>query len=52
MAKIFALIADRANLTTFVFRGRYYKLPADTIVTIASASVQTTDIDYVLISQT
>ena len=48
MVKIFALVANRGLLTTYVFRGRYYKLPAETIATIASASVKITDIDHVL----
>ena len=47
MVKIFALVANRGLLTTYVFLGRYYKLPAETIATIASASVEITDIDHV-----
>ena len=47
MVKIFALVANRDLLTTYVFLGRYYKLPAETIVTVASASVKITDIDHV-----
>ena len=45
MVKIFALVANRGLLTTYAFR--YYKLPAETIATIASASVKITDIDHV-----
>ena len=37
----------KSLLTTYVFRGRYYKPPAETIATIASASVKITDIDHV-----
>ena len=47
MVKIFALVANRGLLTTYVFLGRYYKLPAETIATRASASVKITDIDHV-----
>ena len=47
MVKIFPLVANRGLLTTYAFRGRYYKVPADTIVTVASASVKITDIDHV-----
>ena len=47
MVKIFPLVANRGLLTTYAFRGRYYKVPADTIVTVASSSVKITDIDHV-----